>query len=322
MKTELARQDDSLALALPPETAIEILREDGSPEAKKILHRVALQALRLAEAKMYSDAGLIPAHLRGKNAAIAVVCELADTREVDRFFALNNCYIVHDKVGFETKFYIGLLVNSGRIRGPLKYEFIEDKDPEKMGVTVSVVDSKSGETVSHTLLWKTIVKSGWAGKNTWSSDPRLMMKYRAAIQLIRTQYPDVMMGTYTKEELQEMEDDGAFLRESKSDTVDFPTGGTITERIAPKPKKQPPKKKKDDQPAPPLDEVSDPPFDYESLPDNWPEMFKQAKAELRNCLTEAQVQEVYNKYEKFAVADEDEAALAEACNKESERLSK
>jgi hypothetical protein len=62
----------------------------------------------------------------------------------------------------------------------------DDPDPEPQVESFSVADAQRAQ------LW---------GKNNWKTYPRQVLQWRAAVNLARRAYPDVVGGLYTPDEL-------------------------------------------------------------------------------------------------------------------------
>lgn len=210
---------------------------------------------------IYSKADMVPVAFRGKPSDLFVVASMAIRLNVDFFMLLQNCFVIAGKVGFETKFALALLLNSGKVRpGSLKYDMAivsNEKNEKGLDCTCSVIDAASGEEVQHTLHWKTVVAEGWLKKpgSKWCTDPRLMCQYRSALRLIRTYYPDVLLGCYTQDELTEIEPYASTgrTRSVKPSVVPDKLIGTIVEPVTQP--RRPGRPRKVQQPAPPMEEL-------------------------------------------------------------------
>lgn len=153
-------------------------------------------------AKVFAASELVPAHFRDKPANCIVALQMALRLQVDPFMFLQNCYLISGKPSIETKLAIALLNASGRISGSVRYKV--EGSGEKLACTAYCVESGTGEVLEHRLDWETVKRCGWAAKGTWATDPKLMMMYRSAMRLIRTHFPDVLLGMLSKEEAEEI----------------------------------------------------------------------------------------------------------------------
>lgn len=168
---------------------------------------------RIAHA--FSNSTLVPTHFQGQTANCFIALQLAVRLQVDPFMLMQSLYVVHGKPGLEAKLAIALLYASGRIKGPIRYR--EDGDGDGFGCTAWVVDSSAGEVIDGIKVdWKMVKAEGWDQPkgnqpSKWKTMPAIMFRYRAAMLLIRTQYPDVILGLQSREELEDAMLDAEFV---------------------------------------------------------------------------------------------------------------
>ena len=156
-------------------------------------------------AKVYADSDLVPAHFRGKPANVFIGLQIAARCGLDPFGVLQNMYVISGKPAFETKLALAMLNVSGRTKGPIQYA--HTGKGEDRAVRAAVRDAATGQVLTHMLHWATVKQEGWLKRagSKWATDPLLMLEYRAAMRLIRTHYPDVLLGVYTVDEAREMD---------------------------------------------------------------------------------------------------------------------
>ena len=158
--------------------------------------------------QLYARSMLVPEAFRGKPDDCSIVAQLAQRWKVDPFMAFQHVYIVHGKPGVDSQMAISLLHASGKIEGTIQYES-KGTGLEQQSCRAYVKDAATGEIVYGPLVNFAMVKAeGWAkpkGKSgtpsKWSTLPDLMYPYRAAMYLIRTRYPETIMGMQSSEEL-------------------------------------------------------------------------------------------------------------------------
>lgn len=152
--------------------------------------------------QMYASSTLVPAHYQNSPSNCFIACQMAFRMGIDPLAFMQNSYIVHGRPGIEAKLAIAALNTSGLIKGRVTYERIGSG---KSGSCVAkVVDRESGETiVGAPVTWELVSAEGWSkrGDSKWNTMPDLMFQYRAAMFLIRTIYPEVVMGIKTVDEL-------------------------------------------------------------------------------------------------------------------------
>jgi hypothetical protein len=188
----------------------------------------------------YSRSQLVPRQFQGKTDDCFIICQLAIRVRVDPFMLMQATYIVHGRPGFEAKLAIAMLNASGKIKGTLKTTFSGTGDD--YGCRASCIDKETGDKIEGPKVdWKMVKAEGWnkdktlrdgsgVQKSKWNTMPDLMFVYRAASFLIRTNYPEVLMGMQTTEELADTEANNAGNVEvSNQDRLELLLAGTPEE---------------------------------------------------------------------------------------------
>jgi hypothetical protein len=160
---------------------------------------------RVAEG--FARSSLVPESFRGNQPNCFIAAQLSLRLNCDLFMLMQNMYVVHGKPAFEAKFCVSLLNSSGKIRGTVKYKF--DGDGDEHGCTAWAIDALTGERIEGPKVdWIMVKGEGWdkpkkSQTSKWVTMPRLMFHYRAASFLVKTHYPEVLMGMQTREELED-----------------------------------------------------------------------------------------------------------------------
>ena len=182
--------------------------------ANAMLFDQALAARAWKVASLYAASTLVPMHFQNRPENVFIMLQLAARTGQDLFMLLQNCYVVHGRPGFEAKYMIGQLATSGKTKGLLKFEFSGTKGSDDYGCTAWCIEAATEERIDGPKVsWATVKAEGWnidkpmksggVQKSKWNTKPELMFRYRAAAFLIRTTFPDVLMGLQTKEELED-----------------------------------------------------------------------------------------------------------------------
>lgn len=182
--------------------------------------------------KLYANCSMVPDHFKGQMENCFIALQIAVRTGQDPFMLMQNMYIVHGRPGFESKYLIGRLNASGKIKGFVRYEFTGEKGSDDYGCAAYVTDADTGDRVEGPKVdWAMVKGEGWnkdkGGQNgkpivksKWSTMGDLMFRYRAAAFLIRTTFPEVMMGMQTKEELEDSTIDVQFKAERAPGKLD------------------------------------------------------------------------------------------------------
>lgn len=202
-----------------------------------ILHSSNLDAMVRVADLMAKSQKMVPAHLRNNPGGCLALTMQAMRWNMDPFALAAKTFEVNDLVGYEAQAIISALNNSpllktrlqwnwegdwSRIVGrfkqvesktkkdaegqPKKYivpEWDFNTDEEGLKVTVSAI--LQGETEPRTL--ELFMKQARTRNSPlWTEDPKQQLAYLAAKRWGRLYAPDVIMGVYTPDELQEREE--------------------------------------------------------------------------------------------------------------------
>lgn len=183
-------------------------------------------------AEVFSKSDMVPAHFHNKPANTFVALQIAARSGLDPFGVLQKCYVISGRPAFETQLAVALLNGSGKIIGPPTY-LHEGKGKDRT-CTATVIDAASRKPVSHTLHWATVEAEGWLSRkgSKWQTDPLLMLKYRTILQLIRTTYPEVLLGMTTMEEAVELRESDPLTLDSAAMYRSINEGEQLAEDIA------------------------------------------------------------------------------------------
>lgn len=152
-------------------------------------------------AKALSCSDLIPDHFRGKPANVLLALEFAARNDIAPFAAMQSMYVVHGKVGMTAAMAISL-ARKHNVWKSLKY--VVSGYDESLTVT-AIATLHDGDTVETTVSYLMAYRAGWTKNAVYKSIPEQMLKYRAATFLIRSNFPEVLFGMQTVEELRDVE---------------------------------------------------------------------------------------------------------------------
>ena len=153
-------------------------------------------------AKVFAESNVVPDHYRGKIADCIIACDLAIRAGIHPLAFMQASYVVHGRPGIEAKLAIGLANMSGVFGSRIGYRLTGEG--MKRECVAFAADKCSGEIVEGPPVSLEMAKAeGWLGKNgsKWQSMPEIMLRYRAAMFLIRLHCPEVLMGLTSTEEL-------------------------------------------------------------------------------------------------------------------------
>ncbi|MFP5528177.1 hypothetical protein ACLGL1_06865 [Peptococcus simiae] len=192
-------------------------------EGFKLMQRVA---------QMFAQSSLVPKNYQGNVSDCVIALNMAQRMNADPLMVMQNLYIVNGRPSFSSSFLIATFNASGRFSS-MQFEFAGSKDDAKCRAYAKELDSGivlQGSWVSIQLA----KDEGWYDKtdrngkpvSKWRTMPQQMLMYRAAAFFIRAYAPEIAMGMYTTDEVEDFID------------VESPQAAVPKEPVKPQPIKQ------------------------------------------------------------------------------------
>lgn len=167
-------------------------------------------------AKGLSQSTLVPQQFQNNPANCLIALEQSNRLNISPMAVMQNLYIVQGKPSFSSSFIIGLINASGKYDMELQFDE-EEKDGKPYACTCWT--EKDGRKVTGIKITMDMAeKEGWSKKNgsKWITIPQVMLRYRAASFFARMNCPELSIGLYSKEEL----DDFTPIKKSKASLND------------------------------------------------------------------------------------------------------
>lgn len=152
-------------------------------------------------AKGLSESTLVPMQFQKNPANCLIALEQSNRLNISPMAVMQNLYIVQGKPSFSSSFIIGLINASGKYDMELQFDE-EEKDGKPYACTCWT--EKDGRKVTGIKITMDMAeKEGWSKKNgsKWITIPQVMLRYRAASFFARMNCPELSIGLYSKEEL-------------------------------------------------------------------------------------------------------------------------
>ena len=175
-------------------------------------------------AKGLSQSTLVPQQFQNNPANCLIALEQSNRLNISPMAVMQNLYIVQGKPSFSSSFIIGLINASGKYDMELQFDE-EEKDGKPYACTCWT--EKDGRKVTGIKITMDMAeKEGWSKKNgsKWLTIPQVMLRYRAASFFARMNCPELSIGLYSKEELDDfapVKSNKASLNEVLADDVDL-----------------------------------------------------------------------------------------------------
>lgn len=126
---------------------------------------------------------------------------LADRMNECPFILMQNMAFIHGRPSFAGNYIINRLNMSGLIRGRLFYK--TTGSGKSLSVTAYCFEAQTGERIEATVDMVMAEKEGWTTKkgNKYGTMPEQMLKYRSATFLVRANFPELLFGYQTQDEV-------------------------------------------------------------------------------------------------------------------------
>lgn len=150
---------------------------------------------------------LVPQAFQNNPSNCLIALEQSNRLGISPMAVMQNLYIVQGKPSFSSSFVIGLINASGKYDMELQFDE-EEKDGKPYACTCwTTLDGRRVNGIKITM--DMADKEGWSKKNgsKWVTMPQVMLRYRAASFFARMNCPELSIGLYTKEELDDFSSD-------------------------------------------------------------------------------------------------------------------
>lgn len=165
------------------------------------------QLVRFAELMSQSKA-TVPNHLMGKPADCLAVTMQAAQWGMNPFAVAQKTHVVNGTLGYEAQLVNAVVSSSNLLTTRLNYEWAGDwskvngKTDKSPSLTVTVSATIKGESEPRSLTIS-MAQAGVRNSPLWEQDPRQQLAYLCVKRWARLHAPDVLLGVYTPDELEE-----------------------------------------------------------------------------------------------------------------------
>lgn len=178
-------------------------------------------------AELMSSAKLVPEHLQGSVGDCFMVVQQAYRWQMDPFAVGQKTFLVSGKLGYEGQLVAAVVNSRAPITGRLNYEYNGSGDQR----TVTVSGTLDGESQPRTLTLS--IGDVKTGNKNWQQIPDQMLAYRGARDWARRHTPEVLLGVYTPDELEDMRGGPREVKASTSGASMQPAEATVSRPALP-----------------------------------------------------------------------------------------
>lgn len=163
-----------------------------------IMFQSMSEVLEFSKLMSLSDAA-VPKHLRGNpGACLAVVTQALEWR-MSPFAVANKSYYVNDRIAYESQLVHAVIESRAPLAQRLKCEY-EGVGAERVCIVTGHLKDEVDPVVYRSPMLKDI---GVKNSPLWKSDPDQQLWYYSSRSWARRYCPDVLLGIYSKDELEE-----------------------------------------------------------------------------------------------------------------------
>lgn len=165
------------------------------------------QLMRFAEA-MAKGGATVPRHLAGNIADCMAVTMQAAQWGMNPFAVAQKTHVVNGTLGYEAQLVNAVVSSSNLLTTRLNQRWegdwskVNGKSDKSPGLTVTVWATLRGEAEPRELTIS-MAQAGVRNSPLWEQDPRQQLAYLCVKRWARLNAPDVLLGVYTPDELQE-----------------------------------------------------------------------------------------------------------------------
>lgn len=142
----------------------------------------------------------IPKHLRENPGACLAVCIQASEWQMSPFAVANKSYSVNDRLAYEAQLINAVILRRAPIVGRFGISYSGANETRRCKVTAQLREGGSVEYES-----PEFGKITTKNSPLWKSDPDQQLFYFSSRSMCRRHFPDVLLGIYTADEMEEIE---------------------------------------------------------------------------------------------------------------------
>ncbi|MCF2841954.1 recombinase RecT [Klebsiella pneumoniae] len=191
---------NDIAITSQPGATVGTAAAIFSPEG---MDRLVRFATLMADSK-----ATVPAHLAGKPADCLAVTMQAAQWGMNPFAVAQKTHVVNGTLGYEAQLVNAVVSSSNLLATRLNYKWdgdwskVSGKTDKSPSLTVTVWATLKGESEPRSLTIS-MAQAGVRNSPLWEQDPRQQLAYLCVKRWARLHAPDVLLGVYTPDDLQE-----------------------------------------------------------------------------------------------------------------------
>lgn len=155
-------------------------------------------------AQALASSSIVPSQFQSNPSNCLIAIEQAQRLSTSPMLVMQNLHVIQGRPSWSSSFLIACINNSGRFDCELQFDETRDKNGKPFACTAWAM--KNGRRVEGMTVDMDMANAeGWTTKNgsKWKTMPQLMLRYRSASFFARLNCPEIALGMYSKEEVED-----------------------------------------------------------------------------------------------------------------------
>lgn len=154
-------------------------------------------------AKMLCSSSLVPKEYQGNIQNTMIALEMANRIGASPLMVMQHLNVIHGRPSWSSQFIVSA-INSCKRFSPLR--FVIEGEGDALSCYAWAYDNTNEKVDGPKVTMKMAKAEGWVDKagSKWKTMPELMIRYRAAAFFGRLYAPDVLMGMYSSDEVDDI----------------------------------------------------------------------------------------------------------------------
>lgn len=156
------------------------------------------------QAQILARSNIVPQNFQGKPENILIAIDQANRLGIAPMTVMQNLFVITGRPSWSSKFLIAMINSSGKYDEELHFE--EEKDKNGKPFSCLAWTTKNGRRIDGVVVDMDMANAeGWTKKNgsKWLTIPQIMLRYRAASFFASLNCPELTLGLYTREEVED-----------------------------------------------------------------------------------------------------------------------
>lgn len=172
-------------------------------------------------AQALASSTIVPQTFQQNPSNCLIAIEQAQRLNASPMMVMQNLNVIQGRPSWSSSFLIGAINNSKKFDMELQFE--ETKDANGKPFSCTAWTMKNGRRIEGMTVDMDMAQAeGWLAKNgsKWKTMPQLMLRYRSASFFARLNCPELTLGLYSQEDVEDSTFDEPYTSISAEDTLE------------------------------------------------------------------------------------------------------